>query len=168
MSKPDHSPSAAGTGGEAAASVELLYRRHHAWLLRYVRLRFGALDAEDIVQETYLKAGAYQGVRIASPRGLLIQIARRVVIDRSRRAAVRPVLAEALDRHMATPCAQAEALALKQVVLALRPRVREVFILSRFGGLTYEDIADRLGVAVKTVEGRMTEALRACAEALRR
>lgn len=166
MSRPDHAEASAERPDEPIASIELLYRRHQAWLLRAVRRLFGADQAEDLVQEIYVRAASYQGRQIRNPRALLIQIGRRAAIDRSRRAAVRPTLAPALDSDMACPAAQAEALALKQIILKLPRRLREVFVLSRFAGMTYEDIAEHLGISVKTVEGRMTAALKACAEVL--
>lgn len=44
---------------------------------------------------------------------------------------------------------------------------RDVFILSRFTGMSYLDISRKLGVSVKTVEYRMSRALALCQAALR-
>ena len=41
----------------------------------------------------------------------------------------------------------------------LPPRCREVFVLSRMSKLTYQQIADTLGISVKTVENQMGKAL---------
>jgi RNA polymerase sigma-70 factor (ECF subfamily) len=60
-----------------------------------------------------------------------------------------PVVAEELAR------------ALERAVGELPPRCREVFTLSRAGGLSYAEIAERLGISVKTVEAQMGRALRA-------
>lgn len=143
-----------------------MYRQHHAWLLRTIRSRFGPDQAEDLVQEVYLRAASYAGDRIRNPRALLAQIATRAAIDRSRRAHVR--------EHFAVPSSdaaayadQAEALALKQIILALPEKFREIFVLSRFAGLTNDEIAEQRGISVKTVEWRMTKALKLCAKRLR-
>ena len=47
----------------------------------------------------------------------------------------------------------------KDVVLALPRDLREVLVLSRFGGLTYEEIARERGVSVQTVQLRLTRPL---------
>jgi RNA polymerase sigma factor (sigma-70 family) len=155
-------------GEYSAVSLELLYRRHHAWLISKVRARFGTEQAEDLVQEAYIRAAAYQGLAVRSPKALLMQIATRVAIDglRRRRAAT------SRDRFLvAEPrclSSQSEALTLRQVIMSLPPKVQEVFLLSRFTGLTYEEIAVHLGISVKAVEWRMAKALRLCASMLRR
>lgn len=42
----------------------------------------------------------------------------------------------------------------------LPPKCREVFLLSRMGRLTYQEIAETKGISVKTVENQMGKALR--------
>ena len=48
----------------------------------------------------------------------------------------------------------------RAAVEALPPERRKVFTLSRYEGLKYQEIADRLGIRVKTVENQMGTALR--------
>lgn len=139
---------------------ERVYREHGNWLMAFLRRRFGHQDAEDFAQETYLRAVSVEA-HVRNPRAFLVRIALNVARDQIRRRNARPVLvregAPVLDE-----ASQAEALLLKQAILALPPKLQEVFLLSRFAGLTYEEIAHRCGISVKTVEGRMTKALAMC------
>jgi len=50
--------------------------------------------------------------------------------------------------------------AVKAALRDLPPRCREIFELSRFGGLKYSEIAESLGIAEKTVEAQMGKALK--------
>lgn len=50
---------------------------------------------------------------------------------------------------------------------ALPPKRRAIFQLSRFEGLTYKEIAEKLGISVKTVENQMGKALRVLREKLK-
>lgn len=43
---------------------------------------------------------------------------------------------------------------------ALPPQCRHIFELSRFESLKYREIADQLGISIKTVETQMGKALR--------
>lgn len=50
---------------------------------------------------------------------------------------------------------------------ALPPRRKEIFLLSREHGLKYREIADRLGISIKTVETQMGQALKDLRENLK-
>lgn len=148
--------------GGFGEGVEGLYRRYGDWLHGRLRRRLGAEAASDIVQETYARLVRYDARPVRHPKALLMQVARNLVIDAHRKtAAMREV---ELDETAVTPVAadQSEALLLKQIILGMPPLYRDVFVLSRFGGMTYAEIAAKQGVSVKTIEWRMSRALEHC------
>lgn len=49
---------------------------------------------------------------------------------------------------------------ISQAMEQLPPKCREVFMLSRLSGQTYKQIAETLGISVKTVENQMGKAIR--------
>ena len=150
-----------------APSLETLYRQHAGWLRSQLRTRYGAYvaaRADDLVQETYVRAAARGVTTIRHPRAFLLRVASRLAIDLTR-ARRREAGAQA-DEPQSDPDQDAQVL-LKQAILALPPHLRDPFVLNRFGGLTYDQIAARLGVSVKTVEGRMSQALVLCAARLK-
>jgi RNA polymerase sigma-70 factor (ECF subfamily) len=49
---------------------------------------------------------------------------------------------------------------LRDAMNALPQQCRTIFQLSRFEGLKYQEIADQLGISVKTVENQMGKALK--------
>ncbi len=56
---------------------------------------------------------------------------------------------------------------INRVINSLPKKCREVFLMSRFEGLKYHEIADKLNISVKTVEGQMSKALKALKENLK-
>lgn len=152
--------------GDEPFRFDEIYRSHGNWLMRFLRRRFGREEAEDLAQETYLRLLSAKG-ELRHPRGFLARVALNAARDQIRRRAARPVLVsnDGTAAGAVLP-SQPESVLLKQAVLALPPKLKEVFVLSRFAGLTYEEIAVRCGVSVKTVEGRMTQALRLLASVL--
>lgn len=49
---------------------------------------------------------------------------------------------------------------INNAINTLPPKCRTVFLLSRFEDLTYKEIAEKMGISVKTVENQMGKALR--------
>jgi len=147
-------------------------------LHRHLQRQFGSSDAaEDAVQETFLRMLRYRMVRDPGERrALLFRVAASVVADsrrnaRSRRANDHCAIDEQElasdapqpDRHLAN---HQNLVSLQQAILALPPRCREVFLLHRFEGLSYRDIARRFGTSERTIENQISHALAVCRRAL--
>lgn len=146
-----------------------LHEQHGSWLLRIVRARFGSQDCEDIVQETWLRMTSQSSVQtISHPRAYLLRVATNFALDKAARQRLSEAIAAKSSRVDVLQPVQDEALHVKEIILSLPPSLRDVFVLSRFGGLTNSQIAEQLGIRPKTVEWRMTKALAHCAAQLRR
>lgn len=155
-------------GTAERAGLDQLYRRYSGWLGGLLRRQLGPERqvAEDLVQETWIRASRYDVTAPGHhPKALLKQIAVNLARDHMRRNVIRggrPVEGEAASdalARLATPADQEAELMLKQLVLGLPRKLRDVFLLSRFTGMTYDEIAHHLGISVKAVEWRMSKAL---------
>ncbi|MET3836183.1 RNA polymerase sigma factor (sigma-70 family) [Brevundimonas sp. UYEF29] len=107
---------------------------------------------------------------IRHPKALLLKVASNIAITRARLTRRRTeLLIEATPGFAHSHAAdQAHVLMMQEVVLSLPQPLRDVFVLSRVGGLSNSQIAEQLGLSPKTVEWRMTKALAMCAAQLRR
>lgn len=152
--------------GEDDGALERLYRRYSVWLGRRLRARLDADAAADVVQETYLRIAPHAGGDIRHPKAFLLRIAMNLVRDDARAQArrFRHLHEEASPR--ADPAVQVDQVLLAEIIRAMPELYRDVFVLSRFEGMTYPDIARTLDVSVPTVKWRMARAVEYCASRL--
>lgn len=145
------------------------YRLYAARLRAALRRQFGSgidADADDLVQETYARLSARDLGEIRRPQALLMRVASNLARDLLRRRGVRSRHVEQVQaggRGDAPIASLMDELLLKEAILSIPEPYRDVFVLSRFAGLTYEEIATRCGLSVKAVEWRLTKAIAHCA-----
>jgi len=140
---------------------------HALWLFAVQLTRGDRARAQDVVQETLLRAWRNPHVLAqaeGSARGWLFTVARRIVIDDWRASRVRPEIV--VDELPERPTADATALvADRQVLLAamrtLSLEHREVLYECYFRGSSVSEAAEALGVPPGTVKSRTHYALRA-------
>jgi RNA polymerase sigma-70 factor (ECF subfamily) len=151
--------------GDPAAFAAIV--RRHAPVLRAfaIRLAGSHSDADDILQESLIAAWQ-QLPSLQQPdrlRPWLMTIVSRKATDRIRRS--RPVseLDEAraqdeADGPESRAIASSRLEALSAVLDALPDGQRECWILKESAGMSYDEIADQLGVSVTVVRGRLARA----------
>lgn len=156
-------------------AIEGLYRTHADWLRGLIarRLRIQPADVDDIVQDTWLRASCCKTGEIQHPKAFLTQTALNLFRDRRRRETVRDDHRSAVAANEAESARQKPGLAeqetaftLERLILSMPDIHRDVFLLSRFSHMTNAQIAEHLGISIKTVEWRMGKALELCMIAL--
>lgn len=175
-----------------AQAVEVYYDE----LRRFVLRRTGSPTmAEDIVQETWIRANATSMAMPVNPRAYLYRMASNLTIDHMRRnkrqkpmegpgagssdisAPAGQQWADTNDRIDQIICpapapdevtaARQELSILSATVLELPEKCREVFLLYRGQDLTMREVAARLNISEKTVEKHIARAMLQCRKALR-
>jgi len=154
-----------GPGRESAScqlDVQHWYRRVYA--LCQSRL-ISAADAEDAAQETFVRCltGINELRSAAALGGWLRQIAHHVCIDMIRRQKVRQTSATDVqsvpDDHVTETASKHEQREhLIGLIGALPEPLRETILLHYYDNMTYDDMANWLGVARSTVNERLSKA----------
>ena len=144
-----------------------------AVLMQFLR-RSARDDAEDLRQEVYMRvceSAAVEIPRAAKP--FVFTVARNLLIDRARREPIVSIEAvadlEILNVAIDEPgpdrstIARDELRRLQEALETLPLRSRSAVVMRKVDGLSRREIAARMGVAEKTVERHLTEALRVLA-----
>jgi RNA polymerase sigma-70 factor (ECF subfamily) len=153
----------AARDGDAVAAAALI-RATQAETWRFVAALVDPGAADDLTQETYLRAfralPAFEGRSTA--RTWLLGIARRACADhlratvRRRRLAARTAaLGMADETHGPDPSAIVGTV---ELLSRLGRHQREAFVLTQVLGLSYEEAAQSLDVAVGTIRSRVARA----------
>lgn len=144
---------------------------HEAALRRHVRRLAGhGIDLDDVVAEALVRAyGTSDYQRVDRGRSFLFAIARNLLTDIARRSAVVSfdlvANLEALDLVDQAPSTEAivsgrdELRHLQQLVDALPPQPRRVFLLRRIDELSLNEIAAQMSLSVSTVEKHLAKAM---------
>ncbi|RZB20079.1 RNA polymerase sigma-70 factor [Streptomyces sp. F001] len=150
-----------------------VFEEHRAVLLGVAYRMLGRVaDAEDVVQEAWLRWSGADRSEVRVPRAFLVRVTTRLAVDRLRQIKARneayigpwlpePYVAEfggavpdAAERAM---LADSVSLAVLVVLESLSPLERAVFVLREAFGYPYADIAamlDRAEPAVRQLAGR--------------
>ncbi len=156
---------AAGRGDGDALTAFVRATQADVW--RYVAYLTDREHADDLTQETFLRA--LRGLRTfrgdVPARVWLLSIARRTVVDHFRKQGRTPTVAASLDldptvvdRIAPTTPDPAGEVTLQQLVAGLDPDKRAAFVLTQINGLSYEDAAAACGVPIGTIRSRVARA----------
>ena len=161
---------------QAAASIDARIGRFSPEILSFIRRRAPAY-AEEIAQETWMRVAA------AAPdcpddrafRAYAYTVARRLLVDHYRRGRSRIQLVP-LEGGLEPPSQASqhgsviagEVLAVVEHTLeGMKPEIAEVFRLRMTSSMSFKEIAQRQGVGLNTALGRMHNATKKMAAALR-
>ena len=144
------------TSGESPSDAAHVFGEHRNLLVSVAYRVLGSVtDAEDAVQEAWLRWANVRHSEITDPRAFLVRVTTRLAIDRLRRAKTRresyvgPWLPEPIltRQDLAEDAAMAESVSMAMLVVleTLSPLERAVFVLREAFGMPYAEIADVLG-----------------------
>lgn len=134
-------------------------------------------DIDDLIQDVYVRVCEAAAKEIPDPaKPFVFTVARNLLIDRLRREHVVPIETvedlDALNVAIDAPGPDQALIAreeLRRVQAALDQlprRAREAVILRKVEGLSWKEIGQRMGIAERTVNRHLTDAMHALADTL--
>ena len=163
-----------GTSVDRTPDPARVFDEHRGLLLSVAYRVLGSVsDAEDAVQETWLRWSGVDHSAVEDPHAFLVRVTTRLAIDRLRRAKARresyvgPWLPEPIltRQDLAEDVAMAESVSMAMLVVleTLSPLERAVFVLREAFGMPHSEIAEVLGrkeEAVRQLARRAREHVR--------
>lgn len=144
----------------------------------YLRHRLSPPDAEDVVQDVFLRLFQRESFdTVTFPKSYLFEIAQAVMIDRRRRAASRcaSLHCELTDSHHPTNelsplrvlLGREQLAAVDAAIQRLPARTREIIFASRLERASLKSLARRYQISTSAVEKHIARAQRALRAAFR-
>jgi RNA polymerase sigma-70 factor (ECF subfamily) len=161
-----------------AGAIQVAFARHQDELLGTLFYLVGNLeDARDALQETFIKCWRHRREigQIQNLRAWIFRVAlntgrdvRQTAWRRKRRqlAGEEDMIDATVDSPAAIVARSEQIDRLREAIRELRPEEQEVFLLRQNGDLTYEQIAEVIGIPTGTVKTRMRLALSKLRKAL--
>lgn len=157
------------------SEFELIFKELYKPLVRYCcTIITDRQDAEDIVQHVFVALWQkVESIEInTSIKSYLYKMVHNTSLNRLKHNQVKLKYQElANTSHLNIVYQENEGTELKkQIELSLEKlpeQCRKIFMMSRFEGLKYQQIADTLGLSIKTIENQMGKALKIMRENLK-
>ena len=158
-----------------SAGLRAIFASERPMLLRLLTVRLGSREeAEDAIQDLWLKLDTLSAGPIADPSSYLFRMANNLALDRRRAIGRRtgreanwaglqpgPLEQPGLERDILAR----ERLAQVNAVLERLPeRVSQAFRLYRFEELPRKKVAEHMGISVSAVEKHLAKAYQAIAD----
>lgn len=162
------------------SAVSDAFKKHQSALRAFVsRMVSAPADIDDVTQETFLRAfNAEKSKDIDQPKSFLFTIARNIVLSeiskKSNKLTDHIEDLEEIEVLFGEDQVKAEVEAEEtfglycRAVDSLPAQCRRVFLLRKVYGLSGKAIAQRLGIAVSTVEKHLAKGVSACNAYLRK
>lgn len=158
-------------------SFNQIFRRYYTPLVRFcVRYVADSDNAAEIVQDLFVKLwsnreklsfnSSFESYMLTSVRNSALTFINK---ERSHAEANLRIYSDDSDANDPSETLQSNNLeeSYRRILKTMPEKRREVFLASRFDGLKYTEIAEKLGISQKTVEAQMSAAIKQLREGLK-
>ena len=162
------------TAGELAV-FKRIFDKYYDGVRNYIYYKTSDINlAEDIVQDVFLKVwDKRHEIEEETVKSLLFVMAGNMIKNYHKHRQVAFQFENTADTEQHSEAADFDLeqkefeIKLQQVLSSMQENSRVVFLMSRIESLSYNEIAQRLGLSVKAVEKRMHQALRVLKEKIK-